>query len=448
VFRHADPARVTQSRPIEVALVEDDTELRHAAQQALAIEGFVVHPFAGAEAALAALSPEFDGVVVSDIRMPRIDGLELFARLTEMDAELPVILVTGHGDVPMAVEAMKRGAADFLTKPFATSRLADAVRRAATRRALVIENRRLREALRDRTIAGMLGTSDAVKRLDRLVTQVARTDIDVHVAGDPGMGKSHLARRIHELSPRSDRPLVTIDVGIWSHSEAELLIFGRDRAAGLSRSGLVERARGGTLLLDDAEAIPDSLRGRIRTLLEKRTINALGAERPQTIDVRVIVALADEGRQDSVRSRSLLDRLGGVTIAIPPLSDRREDVSIIFRHFVDQFERELGAAAATIGPDQWAFLLHHDWPGGLREVRDFARAFVLGLGAPAGNGLVNDRGGSSLRDLASAFERTVLEDAMHRTSGNVAAVQALLQVKRKTLYEKLNRHGLTPKRFR
>ncbi|MGX7926854.1 sigma-54-dependent transcriptional regulator [Tsuneonella sp. HG094] len=438
---------MTDVRPIEVALVEDDEVLRTATEQALTLEGFTVGAFPDAETALDAVTAEFEGVVVSDIRMPRVDGLELFARLLAMDPDLPVILVTGHGDVPMAVEAMKRGAADFLTKPFGTSALVEAVRRAAAKRSLVIENRRLREALRDRTSAGLLGMSDAVQRLDRLVTQVARTDIDVHVDGGLGMGKSHLARRIHELSARSDRPLVTIDTGIWTHSDAELMVFGRDRAAGLSRSGMIERARGGTLLLDDVETIPDELRGRVRALLEKRSVTAMGADRPQTIDVRIIAAQASGGSAFAA-GRPLLDHLGGVTISIPALDDRREDVPAIFRHFVGEFERDLSAAAPVIGAEEWSFLVRHDWPGGLRELRDFARAFVLGLNRPLGIDATVRGNASSLRELVAGFERAVLEDALKRAAGRIETVQTLLSIKRKTLYEKLARHGLTPRDFR
>ena len=437
---------MTAVRPIEVALVEDDDVLRAATEQALSLEGFAVRAFSGAAAALDAVGAEFAGVVVSDIRMPRIDGLELFARFSEMDPDLPVILVTGHGDVPMAVEAMKRGAADFLTKPFATSALVEAIRRAAAKRLLVMENRRLREALRDRASAGLLGISDAVQRLDRLVSQVARTDIDVHVDGGPGMGKSHLARRIHEMSARSDRPFVTIDTGIWTHPDAELMVFGRDRAVGLSRSGMIERARGGTLLLDDVETIPDTLRGRVRALLEKRSVTAMGADRPQTIDVRIVAATASEKAMPA--GQSLLDHLGGVKITIPALADRREDVSVIFRHFVGELERDLLTPAPAIGAEEWAFLLRHDWSGGLRELRDFARAFVLGLGKPADAEAAVHGKGTSLRDLVAGFERAILEDALKRSAGRIEPVQALLSIKRKTLYEKLARHGLSPRAFR
>ncbi len=432
-----------------VILVEDDDELREATVQALSIAGMEVLSFGDADSALGALPDDFDGVVVTDIRLPRTDGLELFATLSTRDPELPVVLMTGHGDVAMAVDAMKRGAADFLTKPFATSALIETIERAAVRRTLVIENRRLREALRNRTTAGLLGTSEQARRLERLTTEVARTDLDIQISGPPGTGKTHLAHRIHELSPRSNRPFVAIDSGVWSNGDAELLVFGRDPAAGLSRSGLVERARGGTLLLDDAETIPSGLHGRLRSLLEKREIRPLGADRPLKVDVRII---ATRGGQTAATiatgEASLLDHLGGVTIAIPPLVDRKDDVPVAFRHFVGEFERQLDTTANPLTSAEWTFLLSHDWPGGLRELRDFARVFVLGLSRLATPAAGAASPGSSLRELVGAFERAVLEDALRKGGGRVDIVQRMLSVKRKTLYDKLARYDLKPQSYR
>lgn len=434
-----------------VLLVEDDDTLREAIAQALVLEGFAVEEFAEAAAALRRFDANFTGVVVTDIRLPGMDGIELFERLRERDEAVQTIFTTGHGDVAMAVEAMKSGAADFFTKPYSSAALIEAIRRAAEKRALVIENRRLREVLRSRSTDQLLGSSDQVQRLDRLVTEVARTNIDVRINGENGVGKSFLARRIHDLSARHHRPFVAIDIGVWSNGDAELLVFGRDRLAGLSRSGLIERAQGGTLLLDDAEAVPSALQGRIRALLENRSFQAIGAERPRAIDIRIIAVTRNQpGKPEPAAEagQSLVDRLGGVAIDVPALRERREDVAIIFRHFVSQFENELGVQAAPLIREDWSHLLGHEWPGNLRELRDFARAFVLGLirlTQPIASGHADS---PSLRELVAAFERNILEDALRSTDGQILSVQRMLSLKRKTLYDKLARYNLKPQDFR
>ena len=434
-----------------VMLVEDDDRLREATAQALALEGFAVEEFAEAGAALRRFDTDFAGVVVTDVRLPGMDGIELFQRLREHDDAVQAIFTTGHGDVAMAVEAMKSGAADFFTKPFSSGELIEAIRRAAEKRALVIENRHLREALRQSSTPNLLGSSDQLHRLDRLMTEVARTDIDVRILGENGVGKSFLARRIHDLSARQDRPFVAIDIGVWSNGDAELLVFGRDRVAGLSRSGLIERAQGGSLLLDDADAIPPGLQGRIRALLENRTFQALGAERPRAIDIRIIVVTRSshgEPEQSEGERQWLVDRLGGVAIGVPTLRERREDIAIIFRHFVSRFESELGVQAAPLSREEWTYLQGHDWPGNIRELRDFARAFVLGLTRLTQPIAAGGAESPSLRELVLAFEKTVLEDALRKADGQIGTVQRMLSLKRKTLYDKLARHKLKPQDFR
>ncbi len=223
-------------KPPTVYLVEDDRELREAAQQSLELEGLDVAAFPDARSAYAALSPEFAGVIVTDVRMPSVDGIEFFQQVRELDPELPVILVTGHGDVAMAVEAMRNGAADFLTKPYSTSALIRSIRTAAERRALVLENRKLRAALSAQSGKTFVGSSQPAQNLRSLIEAVAPTDIDVVLEGEVGAGKSTVARLIHDLGPRASRPFITVDAGMLAHEDADLLLFGRDPSAGLSRT--------------------------------------------------------------------------------------------------------------------------------------------------------------------------------------------------------------------
>ncbi|MBM0171151.1 sigma-54-dependent transcriptional regulator [Altererythrobacter sp. C41] len=437
---------------IRVVFIEDDAPLREAVVQGLELEGISVEAFEAAAPALRGLSRDFEGVVVSDIRLPGMDGLEMFETLRTLDDELPVIFTTGHGDVAMAVEAMKNGAADFLTKPYSSAAILDAIRRAAGRRALVIENRRLRDALRSRTMPALLGSSALVDRLKRLVAEVSKAEIDLFVTGESGTGKSFLARQIHDLSPRHDRPFVTIGAETWAHQDAELIIFGRDPGSALSRSGLIERASGGTLFLDDIETIPVPLQARMLGVVEQRRYRPIGAARPRQANLRIVSAarnLPVGGTASDGVSRSLINRLQGVTLALPPLVSRREDVPVIFRHFVAEFEREFDRSARPVDDTIWQHLMTHAWPGNLHELRAFARNHVLELDSSAGPGPGALGGQSStLRDRLAAFERAILEDTLRDTRGNIPQAVHRLGLPRKTLYDKLARHRLDPRAYR
>ncbi|MCL9983226.1 MAG: sigma-54 dependent transcriptional regulator [Erythrobacter sp.] len=435
--------------PLQVALVEDDPPLRYATLQALRLEGVEVIAFPDARAALGWLDADYPGVVVSDVRMPGMDGIAFFAALREIDADLPVILTTGHGDIAMAVDAMKNGAADFLTKPYASADLIRAVRGASERRALALENRRLRAEAGRSAGSAIPGTSPAAERLRAVIEGVARSEIDVVLTGPHGTGKSHAAQAIHDLSPRRARPFIAVDAGVLAHEDAELLLFGRDPAAGaagggLSRTGLVERANGGTLFLDAIAAASPVLTARLLALVETRQVLPIGASHARRLNLRIIIARLgdDAGQRDP-----LWHRLGAVQIAFPALSERREDVPEIFRLFVSRHARALDLPAPAIGEAQWSHVLSHDWPGNLHELSGYARAFVLGLD-PAGVQPHAMAGQRPLQQIVAEFERTVLEDALRQCGGDVARLQAMLQTPRKTIYDKLAKYDLKPSRYR
>lgn len=432
---------------VPVLFVEDDAALRDATLQALELEGFTVTAFGDADAALRQLGPDFPGVVVSDVRLPGIDGIEFYRQLRELDAEMAVIFTTAHGDVDMAVNTMKDGAADFFTKPYSVARLVRAIEQAGHRRFLVLENRKLRAELRNREFAPYIGSSQQAERLRRTIADVAAADVDMLVTGNAGAGKTFVAGMIHHLSPRRDRPLVTLDAGVFAHEDADLLVYGRDPSVARSRSGLIERANGGTLVIDAIEQIPERARAGLVSLIEHRSFLAIGAERRRTVNLRIVATCGAPATGQQAADGALLHRLGGITIALPDLAQRQEDVPALFRHFVTELETGLGTSAGQIGAAEWHHLMTHDWPGNLHELRGFARNFVLGLNWPTQAGPA-PAGKAGLRDLTDAFERAVLEQHLRRAKGNIAQVMANLCLPRKTLYDKLARHDLKPQDYR
>jgi two-component system C4-dicarboxylate transport response regulator DctD len=250
---------------------------------------------------LAAIDRDFDGVVVSDIRMPRMDGLDLLARLRALDPDLSVILVTGHGDVPMAVKALHDGAADFLTKPFAADHLAASIRRALERRALVLENRRLHAAIATlENDDGLIGDSASMTALRETIRRIAAADVDVLVEGETGTGKELVARLIHREGPRRGRPFIAINCGALSEATAEIELFGHAADSvpqtRLSRTGQIAASDGGTLLLDEVDSMPLGLQAKLLRVLEEREVQPIGAERPDP-------AQPPRHRDDEERSR-------------------------------------------------------------------------------------------------------------------------------------------------
>ena len=441
---------MTGHDPIHVALIEDDEALGPAVAQALQLECMEVSLFANAASALDAISDDFPGVVVSDVRLPGMDGLALFAQLQRQDPDLPVIFTTGHGDVAMAVAAMKDGAADFLTKPYSSAALIKAITKAAERRRLVLENRALRHALKQRAQNGFIGSSEFAVRLRGMLSAVAQTEVDVVVEGATGTGKTFVARLIHELGPRQRRPFVAVDAGTLTHQEADLLLFGREPGrGGLSRTGLIERAHGGTLLIDEVEAADASLQARLLSVLETRSITPAGAERSRKLNLSVIVTRQLHDPADQVGDRRSLfhERLSAVRLMMAPLARRREDIAALFRHFSVQYEAEFGLGHRRITDDVWQHLQTHEWTGNVRELEAFARTWAIGLPLP-NKKAQSAVDGRPLHLTVAAFEQTVIENALRAVGGDVLRLEQLLSTPRKTLYDKLNRYGLRPKDFR
>ena len=438
---------------ISVLVVDDEESMRASIEQWLRLAEFEVAAFARAETALSRIDYHFPGILVCDVKMPDLDGMEVLHRLSALDPDLPVILITGHGDIAMAVTAMHRGAYDFIEKPFDPVRLVDAIRRACEKRRLTLENRRLREQVDGGGIEARLpGHSRAIERLRREVLELAATDVNVVVYGETGAGKEVVAHCLHDFSARRAARLVAINCAAIPETMFESEVFGHEPGAFTSamkrRTGKIEYAHRGTLLLDEIEAMPLQFQVKILRVLEERVVERLGSNDPAPANVRTVAAskvhlptAIDQGRFRA----DLYYRLGVAEIHVPPLRERGEDILLLFRHFASQAARAHGRELHP--PDtavQHALMAHH-WPGNVRELRNAADRYALGVGPAPGSPATTADAPAHARPLAErveAFEKRLIEQALEQSKGNVAIAMEHLGLPRRTLNEKMLKYGV------
>lgn len=438
------------SSGIEIILVDDDQALRRATRQTLELAGYAVRDFGTAAQALAQLSRESEAIVITDIRMAGMDGLELFVRIRDLDPDLPVLLITGHGDVDMAVRALHDGAYDFIAKPFPADRLVQSVARAAEKRRLVLENRRLREAAAATPDdLPLIGQTPAMEHLRQTLRQIADTDVDVLIAGETGSGKEVVATLLHRWSRRSKGNFVALNCGALPETVIESELFGHEAGAFTGaqkkRVGRIEHASGGTLFLDEIESMPLSTQVKMLRVLEMREVSPLGTNEVRPVDLRVVAAakldLGNPAERGEFRE-DLYYRLNVVTISIPPLRERRADIPLLFAHFAgraaERFRREIPSMTADVR----RHLESHDWPGNVRELSHFAERIVLGITPPPKQTSASAAPGLSLPDQMEGHEAALIREALRANKGDVRSTIETLGIPRKTFYDKLQRHGI------
>ncbi|PLL10730.1 Fis family transcriptional regulator [Tabrizicola sp. TH137] len=430
-----------------VLLIDDDEAMRRSTEQALDLAGFEVSAHGSAEAALGQAGPGLNGVVVTDIRMPGMDGMTLLQHLGERDPELPVILITGHAEVSLAVEAMRRGAYDFIEKPFAVQTLATVIRRALEHRALVMENRRLRAVAgqRDDVEARLPGRSAAMVELRRRLRSLGPSEADALILGPTGAGKDVVARVMHDLSPRAAKPFIAINCAALPATMIESELFGHEAGAfpGAMRPrfGRFEHARGGTILLDEIAAMPVDLQAKLLRVLQDRVITRLGSNDPVALDVRFL-ATSSADLEAAVAAGTfradLYWRLAVARVQVPALAGRREDIPVLFLQLLREAAARHGVEDRLPPPELLAALSACDWPGNVRELRNAADRFILGLDWLEGAGATAPR----LAERVAEFERSVIAAAIAAHRGRLRLVYESLGISRKTLYEKMQKHGL------
>lgn len=433
--------------------IDDEEAMREAAGQWLTLGGFDVATAANAEEAFAMIAQSGFDAVISDVKMPRRDGLELLDRIVGHDPDLPVILLTGHGNVPMAVEAMRRGAFDFLEKPYDPESLAAVAQRAIEKRALALQLRRLGSpgertgGLEDRII----GKSPATMHLRRNVERLAALDCDVIVMGETGSGKEVVAHALHDFSRRSRARYVPLNCAAIPHEMFESELFGHEPGAFTgakgARVGKFEYANGGTLLLDEIESMPLLAQAKVLRVIQERTVERLGSNRHIECDVRIVAATKEDLGAASRAGRfrpDLYFRLNMAEIRIAPLRERKEDILLLFMHFAARAAERNAFEPPKMPAGIEPVLLSHGWPGNVRELKAVAERFALGLPSDLLQGMdagleANPR---TLAERVAAYEKMLIADAIVEAGGDMGRVCATLGLPRRTLNEKMAKHGI------
>lgn len=444
-----------------VVLIDDEEDVLHSGTQTLELEGIGVHAFRAAESALEILTPGWCGIVLTDVKMPGMDGMELLRQVRAVDPELPVILITGHGDVAMALQAIRDGAYDFIEKPAAPEQLIDVVQRALEKRRLVLENRALRRELE--SLSGMdsriVGRSEGIERVRRTIANIADTGVDILIEGETGTGKELVARCLHDFSDRRDKRFVALNCGALPESIIESELFGHETGAFTGavkrRIGKLEFAHEGTVFLDEIESMPISLQVKLLRVLQERTIERLGGNESVPIDVRVVAATKLDLMAEAEAGRfreDLYYRLNVARIAIPPLRERRSDVPLLFHHFLGKACRRFNRDVPEVPEIHMANLMARSWPGNVRELGNAAERYALALSdLQAQDTLDSTAAGNkapmSLEAQLDAFERQIVASALHKTGGRVGQAAETLGIQRKTLYLRMRKFGFDRKDF-
>ncbi len=437
------------SKGMKIAIVDDEQDMRQSISQWLALSGYDTETFASAEDALKVLGPDYPGIVISDIKMPGMDGMQFLKKLMGNDSTLPVIMITGHGDVPMAVEAMRVGAFDFLEKPFNPDRMNELARKATNTRRLTLDNRALRRELSDgsQLMKKLIGSSSAMERLREDILDLGQADGHVLIDGETGTGKTLVAHALHAVGARAGRKFVLISCGAFDEDKLSKRLFGPMLPED-SQLPAVEEARGGTLVLEDIEALSDTLQARLMSF-----INEQGT--PAETRIVVISNLQEQDRtsEDALRP-DLFYRLAALRITLPPLRQRGEDILTLFTRLSEQFADEYGCDAPTVSAQEAAQLLQAPWPGNVRQLINVAERAVLqsrrGSGTIASLLMTDNEemqpvmttDGKPLKEYVEAFERMLIDNTMRRHKGSIAAVMDELCLPRRTLNEKMAKYAL------
>jgi two-component system C4-dicarboxylate transport response regulator DctD len=465
-------SRAIEQEKKTVVVIDDDEAARLSIGQMLRLRGYGIEVFSSAESALAWSGLLDAACVITDVKMPGMDGEEFLSEIKRRGYPCPVIMITGHGDIAMSVRCLKAGAYDFVEKPFEDDILLASVGRAVEKIALKRESDELRKRLSELSPAedgrfGMVGRSRLMQDVYQQIEVVAKSDSPVLIFGETGVGKELVARAIHTQSERSDGPFVPVNAGALPETMLESELFGHARGAFTGamteRDGKLVAASGGTLLLDEIESITIQAQVHLLRVLEDGLVQPLGKDKPRKVDVRLLVTskadLIEEVRQGRVRE-DFYHRIMVLSIAVPPLRERSEDIPLLISHFLKQAADRNGIAVPRIPETTLSELLQHMWPGNVRELKntvermvitsqngvagpfkpeeDFGSTLLLSLPATTGR----------LRSELEKTERAVIELTLRENRGEINATFKALGISRRALYERMKKYGLHKEEFR
>jgi DNA-binding NtrC family response regulator len=445
-----------------VMIVDDEKVIRDSFSRVLLKEGYRVETAESGRLALERIAEEPPDVLILDLKMPGLDGMETLRELKEQDPEVVSIMITGYPTIESAVKAVKMGAYDYLTKPCSPEELRIAVARAAERRKLTWDNERLRRQLEGRMIPDLIvGESRAMQRVLEIVRKVAPTESTVLITGESGTGKELIAKAIHQLSPRKDKEFIPVDCNTLVETLLESELFGHTRGAFTgavsAKHGLFQLANGGTFFFDEVANLTLNIQSKLLRVIQEREVKPVGGNQRIRVDVRILAA-TNQNLMEAIAQKTfredLFYRLSVVPIHLPPLRERKEDIPLLVQHFIRQGNRKRKTPLTGVAPAAMEALMKHHWPGNVRELQNaIERAMILESGpmitpeclpVPPGRG-------SHGRNLAASPKFVTLEDlekehiasVLKATEGHKSQAAGILGIDRKTLYQKVKKYHLS-----